>query len=90
MREQFDKYVEKYFILEMKYYISRIMKNKIYLLTGVVLMMSVLYSCRRASQLPPLNQGYASSVVLPEPEDLTTTDRAYLRDLKEEYENSIK
>ena len=66
------------------------MKRYIFVAVVVALVLSVFSSCRRASELPPLNKGYATTVIMPEPEDLTAADRAYVRELKEEYENAIK
>lgn len=48
-----------------------------------------LCSCRRASELPPIQDGYATTFVLPDPVDLTTEDRALIKALQEEYNNAI-
>lgn len=65
------------------------MKKYIYALLALTAL-SFFFSCRRASELPPLNEGYAKNVILPEPVDLTAEDRAYLEALEQEYQNGIK
>ena len=49
-----------------------------------------LSSCRKADELPPLTDGYATDFILPDPENLTQEDRDFLEDLEEEYENATK
>ena len=65
------------------------MKKKIYIAIVILLSIGGLSSCKEANELPPLDRGYASEVVLPEPEDLTREDRVYLEGLEEEYNNSL-
>lgn len=48
-----------------------------------------LCSCRQASELPPIQDGYATTFVLPDPVDLTPEDRALIKALQEEYNNAI-
>lgn len=66
------------------------MAKKLFVILSVMLLSFCISSCRRASELPPLNGGYAKEVLIPEPEDLTAADRAYLKELEDEYENAIK
>ena len=47
-------------------------------------------SCRKADELPPLNEGYATTIVLPDGVNLTKEERDYLEELDREYEESIK
>ena len=54
----------------------------------IALFIMALCSCRDASELPPLTDGYASDFIMPDPENLTQEERDYLEDLEEEYENS--
>ncbi len=49
-----------------------------------------LCSCKQASELPPINDGYASSFILPDPVDLTQADRDFIKALETEYKNAIK
>lgn len=49
-----------------------------------------LCSCRKADELPPLNEGYATTIVLPDGVNLTDEERDYLEDLEEEYEKATK
>ena len=64
---------------------NKIMK-KILLITSAIL---VLSSCNRASELPPIDEGYASSFILPDPVDLTSSDREQIRAQEAEYKNAI-
>lgn len=49
-----------------------------------------VYSCRKADELPPLNEGYATTIVLPDGVNLTGEERDYLEELDREYEESTK
>ena len=62
------------------------MKKIIYIALAVL----AFSSCRKASELPPLSDGYADEVILPDPENLTPEDREFLAELENEYENSTK
>lgn len=46
-------------------------------------------SCDTADELPPLNDGYATTVVMPAAEDLTSEDRDYIQELQDEYNEAI-
>lgn len=52
--------------------------------------LAALCSCRKADELPPLNEGYATTIVLPDGVNLTNEERDYLEDLEEEYEEATK
>ena len=49
-----------------------------------------LCSCNQASELPPINEEYASSFILPDPVDLTQADKDFINALNLEYNNAIK
>ena len=55
----------------------------------IAIAIMALCSCRRASELPPIQDGYASSFVLPDPVDLTAEDRAFIQAQKDEYNKAI-
>ena len=65
------------------------MKKTITTILIIVLAAMLLNSCDNASELPPLDNGFATQFILPDPVDLTEEDRAYLDELEEEYENAI-
>lgn len=46
-------------------------------------------SCDTADELPPLNEGYATTVIMPDPVDLTPEDREYMEAVQDEYEQAI-
>lgn len=50
----------------------------------------IFCSCNNASELPPIDEGYATTFVLPEPENLTQEERTYIEQLEAEYEAAIK
>lgn len=58
--------------------------------TGLVtvLALTAVLSCNNASELPPLNEGYATRFIMPDPVDLTAEDREYLYELETEYEQA--
>ena len=47
-------------------------------------------SCKQPSELPPINDGYAPTFILPDPVDLTSEDRAFIQRQRDEYDNAIK
>ena len=47
-------------------------------------------SCRKADELPPLTDGYASTVIMPDPENLSSEDREYLEELEKEHQSATK
>ena len=49
----------------------------------------MLWSCKPASELPPLSEGYATKFIMPDPVELTSADREYINDLRDEYNKSI-
>jgi len=57
------------------------------LLIAIAIM--ALCSCNQASELPPIEEGYASSFILPDPVDLTFEDRAFIQAQRDEYNNAI-
>ena len=57
------------------------------LLTLIVIL--ALGSCKQASELPPIQDGYASSFILPDPVDLTPEDRALIKEQEAEYKDAI-
>ena len=62
------------------------MKKTIFIIFAVL----ALNSCRKASELPPINDGFATEFILPDPENLTSEDREYLEELEKEYTDAIK
>lgn len=48
-----------------------------------------LVSCDNASELPPMNDGYATDFILPDPVDLTAADREVIQELQDEYNADI-
>ena len=55
----------------------------------LVLSALAVSSCRQADELPPIDKGYAKNFILPEPVNLTPSDRAYLDELQEEYDRAV-
>ena len=45
----------------------------------------MLCSCKQASELPPLGEGYATTFIMPDPVELTSADREYINDMRDEY-----
>lgn len=56
----------------------------------IIIAVLAIYSCRKADELPPLTDGYASEFVMPDPENLTSEDREYLEELEEEHQSATK
>lgn len=46
-------------------------------------------SCSQPSELPPLNEGYATEYIIPDPEQLTDEDRDYIEQVQDEYDAAI-
>ncbi|MDE6871884.1 MAG: hypothetical protein K2O58_08010 [Bacteroidales bacterium] len=65
------------------------MKRTIYtgIAAGIAAITSI--SCNSADELPPLNEGYATEYILPDPVDLTAEDRAVIEALEKEYNEAI-
>lgn len=55
---------------------------------AAMLMMSAV-SCDDADELPPMNDGYATEFILPDPVDLTAADREVIQELQDEYNADI-
>ena len=53
------------------------------------MLLTAFASCDTADELPPLNDGYATTVVMPAAEDLTSEDRDYIQELQDEYNEAI-
>lgn len=58
---------------------------KRFIFFAIILSSLALSSCRNADELPPVNKGYASTYIMPDPVNLTAEDRAYLEELEKEY-----
>lgn len=58
------------------------------LLIAIAIM--ALCSCNQASELPPIDEGYASSFILPDPVDLTQADVDFIEAQVTEYKSAIK
>lgn len=65
------------------------MRKKI-IFIAMAVSLAGLASCRRANELPPLNEGYATEFIMPDPEPLTSEEREYLDRLEREYNDAIK
>ena len=48
-----------------------------------------LCACRRASELTPIHDGYATTFILPDPVDLTVEDRDLIKAQQAEYNEAI-
>ena len=46
-------------------------------------------SCNQPSELPPIEDGYATTFVLPDPVDLTSAEREFIKSLEAEYKEAI-
>ena len=66
------------------------MKHKIMLAISIVVMGLSICSCREADELPPLNEGYATTIILPDGVTLTDEEWDYLDALDEEYYKATK
>lgn len=55
---------------------------------AAMLMMSAV-SCDDADELPPMNDGYATEFILPDPVDLTMEERDFIEALQDEYNADI-
>ena len=55
---------------------------------AAMLMMSAV-SCDDADELPPMNDGYATEFILPDPVDLTMEERDLIEALQDEYNADI-
>ena len=63
--------------------------KKYIILTTFILSALTVYSCRQADELPPINKGYAKTIIMPEPVNLTASDREYLDELQAEYDKAV-
>lgn len=62
------------------------MKKIMIILTAL----AAVCSCDSASELPPLDDGFARDFILPDPVNLTMEDREYLDALEKEHDDAIK
>lgn len=51
----------------------------------IIIAVMALCSCRRASELPPIDAKYAKEFIMPDPVRLTVSEREYIQDLRDEY-----
>ena len=63
---------------------KRDMKYLVMAACAAMAMMSAV-SCDDADELPPMNDGYATEFILPDPVDLTAADRELIQELQDEY-----
>ena len=54
------------------------MKNILSSAAVLVLAVCAFVSCNQPSELPPLNSGYATTIIMPDPQDLTDEDMEYI------------
>lgn len=57
---------------------------------SITIAILALCSCKQASELPPIEEGYATTFILPDPVDLSLEDRAFIKEQEAEYKNAIK
>ena len=67
---------------------KRDMKYLVMAACAAMAMMSAV-SCDDADELPPMNDGYATEFILPDPVDLTAADREVIQELQDEYNADI-
>ena len=67
---------------------KRDMKYLVMAACAAMAMMSAV-SCDDADELPPMNDGYATEFILPDPVDLTAADREVIHELQDEYNADI-
>ena len=67
---------------------KRDMKYLVMAACAAMAMMSAV-SCDDADELPPMNDGYATEFILPDPVDLTAADRELIQELQDEYNADI-
>lgn len=65
------------------------MKKTIITIITIAAATALFSSCNNASELPPLNEGYAREFIMPDPVDLTDEDRAAIEAMEKEYEEAI-
>ncbi len=64
--------------------------KKEYISLIILSLVLLCISCsRKPDELPPIKEGYENTIQLPEPEVLSSADRQYLEELRDEYINSI-
>ena len=66
------------------------MKNILSSASVLVLAACAFVSCNQPSELPPLNSGYATTIIMPDPQDLTDEDMEYIEAVRAEYEANAK
>ena len=66
------------------------MKYRILTFAAIVTSALLSGSCRQADELPPLNEGYATTIILPDGVNLTDEERDYIEALEKEYEKATK
>ena len=67
---------------------KRDMKYLVMAACAAMAMMSAV-SCDDADELPPMNDGYATEFILPDPVDLTAADRELIQELQDEYNADV-
>ena len=48
-----------------------------------------LSSCSQPSETPPINAGYSTTFIMPDPVDLTPADREEIKEMEAEYKAAI-
>lgn len=66
------------------------MKNILSSAAVLALAACTFVSCNQPSELPPLNSGYATTIIMPDPQDLTAADREHIEAVRAEYEANAK
>ena len=55
----------------------------------IIIALVALSSCRQASELPPIDAKYATEFIMPDPERLSMTEREYIQEMRDEYNDAI-
>lgn len=59
-------------------------------LIGIVCGVVLLCSCNKENEVPPYQKASDRTYVMPKPVALTTEERAWLQEARDEYNNAIK
>ena len=55
----------------------------------VIFSLLALNSCNQPSETPPLDKGYSTTFIMPDPVDLTAADREEIKQMEAEYKEAI-
>lgn len=63
--------------------------KKVYILI-IVCLVVLFCSCAKENEVPPYQKTLSGTYVMPNPTPLTSDERAWLQELRNEYNNAIK